>query len=227
MSQERKRGCGYRKVHGTYLVGGGVGVPCDRLPYELTCCPTCSQGIKPARGWTWVDVAKLFEGPHGSVAFNYPLASDPTPGTPCACRCPLCRTPEKLGKAGLLWIGEKFYKFPNQFIKEGVDMGFSRRIKAVPQGFKIGETWVLLAHLKALSATITTTTGEPPKTTYTPGIFYAWLPQRIEILFNESERDSAAVKAAEKRGIFPVFVPDGDKDHHGNVHDDAKQTEEE
>ena len=30
-----------------------------------------------------------------------------------------CGHPETMGKAGLLWIGEKFYKFPSQFIKEG------------------------------------------------------------------------------------------------------------
>lgn len=30
MACEPKRGCGYRKVGGIYLVGGGIGVPCDR-----------------------------------------------------------------------------------------------------------------------------------------------------------------------------------------------------
>lgn len=33
MAQESKRGCGYRKVGGTYLVGNYISVPCDRLPY--------------------------------------------------------------------------------------------------------------------------------------------------------------------------------------------------
>ena len=31
MASEPKRGCGYRKIGGTYLVGGGIGIPCDRL----------------------------------------------------------------------------------------------------------------------------------------------------------------------------------------------------
>ena len=65
MAIEQKRGCGYRKVGGLYMVGGGIGVPCDRLPYELTVCPCCSQGVKQSRGWTWIDVAKFFQGMHG------------------------------------------------------------------------------------------------------------------------------------------------------------------
>jgi hypothetical protein len=209
---ERKRGCGYRKVGGLYLMGGGIGIPCDRLPFELTVCPCCSQGVKQARGWTWIDVAKFFQGPHMEE-----------PQTLCSCGskgCPLCLKPEILGKAGLLWIGEKFYKTPSDFLKEGVALGFSRRIKAVPQGFKIGETWVLLAHAKAVPVppTVTTTFDKDPE--FKPGIFYVWLPQRLELCFKESERGSEKVQAAEKRGITAVFFPDSDVDHQGNVHDD-------
>lgn len=234
MAVEAKRGCGFRKVGGIYMVGGGIGIPCDRLPFELTVCSCCGQGIKQARGWTWVDVAKLFQGPH---------VIEKTPnGDPCECSsaCPLCRHPETMGRAGLLWVGEKFYKTPGQFVKEGVELGFSRRIKAVPQGFKIGETWVLLAHAKAvLDAEVDPellanlkdkiASGEIPqefaeqaslKSIEKPGIFYVWLPQRIEKIVLESTRNTEEIKALEKRGITPVFVPDDDKDHQGNVHED-------
>lgn len=232
MAVEAKRGCGYRKAGGLYMVGGGVGIPCDRLPFELTCCPTCSQGVKQARGWTWIDVAKFFQGPHllpigeGSVA-------PPEKLWPCYCNdfCPLCRKPEAMGKAGLLWIGEKFYKTPDKFIAEGVSLGFSRRIKAVPQGFKIGETWVMLAHAKAVSAPywspgqiavdLALAPEAPP--VFKPGIFYVWLPSRLELILNESQRNSPEAEAAEKRGITPVYVPDADADHHGNVHDDFEK----
>src|SRR5580692_11623011 len=111
---EPKRGCGYRKVGGLYLVGGGIGIPCDRLPFELTVCSCCGQGIKQARGWTWIDVAKFFQGEHKLI-----LPPVPVPGvnpilTNCKCVefCPLCKAPETMGRAGLLWIGEKFYKTP-------------------------------------------------------------------------------------------------------------------
>lgn len=53
MAIEAKRGCGFRKVGGTYLVSEGEGMPCDRLPIKLDVCPVCSHGFKRSRGWTW------------------------------------------------------------------------------------------------------------------------------------------------------------------------------
>jgi hypothetical protein len=211
MSVEAKRGCGYRKVGGLYMVGGGIGIPCDRLPFELGVCPCCSQGIKQARGWTWIDVAKLFQGYHAD----------------CACHqfCPLCTNPESMGRAGLLWIGEKFYKTPAQFIKEGIELGFSRRIKAVPQGFKVGETYVMLAHGSAIDEVVSNGLSTTHK--FKPGIFYAWLPQHLEKIMKESTRGTEEIDALAKRGITPIFVPDNDKDHQGNVHDDQEREKHE
>ena len=57
---DSKRGCGYRKVGGTYLMGPAPQAACCKLPFALTVCPTCHAGIKPTRGWTWVDAAVLF-----------------------------------------------------------------------------------------------------------------------------------------------------------------------
>jgi hypothetical protein len=227
MAVEAKRGCGYRKVGGLYMVGGGVGMPCDRLPFELSVCSCCGQGIKQARGWTWVDVAKLFQGAHSisGKVMGHVNASDggiTNVLESCGCAggfCPLCNNPESMGKAGLLWIGEKFYKTPDLFVKEGVELGFSRRIKAVPQGFKVGETWVLLAHSKAIRVRFPSNQDEQE---FAPGIFYVWLPTRLEKIVLESTRGTEEIDALEKRGITPVFVPDGDKDHQGNVHDDLE-----
>ena len=224
MSVEKKRGCGFRKVGGLYMVGGGIGIPCDRLPFELAVCSCCGQGIKQARGWTWVDVSKLFQGPHRKYQLSHIYPGAVVGSSPCTCMtgmCPLCFYPENMKKAGLLWIGEKFYKTPAQFVKEGIDLGFSRRIKAVPQGFKIGETWVLLAHAKAvIDPTYLKQDTVAPLDK--PGIFYAWRPQRLEKLVLESTRGTEEIDALEKRGIIPVFVPDNDKDHQGNVHDDLE-----
>ena len=227
MAVEQKRGCGYRKVGGLYLVGSGIGVPCDRLPFALTVCTCCGQGVKQALGFTWIDVAKFFNGPHllpvgiGSVAPPEKLWN-------CYCngsKCPLCFHPETLGKAGLLWIGEKFYKTPDLFVKEGINLGFSRRIKAIPHGFKVGETWIMLAHSKTISVTetIQTADGSQDVTSFKPGIFYVWLPQRLERIRTESERDSKDVQADAKRGIQAVYVPDDDADHQGHVHDDFER----
>jgi len=238
MSQERKRGCGFRKCGGLYLVGGSISVPCDRLPFELSVCPTCSQGIKQAMGFTWCDVPHLFQGPHVSKSehvFNETSTGPADVLCNCATAgCPLCLKPEVLGKAGLLWIGEKFYKTPAAFLAEGVKLGFSRRIKTIPHGFKIGETWVLLAHKNAIVTSVEKFLVNKPNLQgitwvddFKPGIFYVWRPDRVELIFKESERWSEKVAAAEKRGIVPVFFPDSDTDHQGNVHDDFKREQKE
>jgi hypothetical protein len=230
MAVEPKRGCGYRKVGGTYVVGGGIGVPCDRLPFLLDICPCCGEGFKQGMGWQWMDVGRLFKGPHILPT------SELLPAQLCDCAtetfCPLCAKPEVLGRAGLIWIGEKFYKTPQDFVREGVAMGFSRRIKAVPHGFEIGKTYIMLAHPKAVRVELPPSealkkvspglTRVFQREEYKPGIFYFWLPQRIEKILTESQRGSDEVAALEKRGIVPVFVPDDDPDHRGSVHDDKK-----
>ena len=237
MAVEAKRGCGYRKVGGTYLVSGGGGMPCDRLPLLLDICPTCSHGIKQTRGWTWIDVAKLVGGNHPECQDGYP--------------CPLCSHPETMGKAGLLWIGETFYKTPQDFAREGYEMGFSRRIKAIPRGFVVGETWVLLAHPKAVpTKEIDNDAAEKfmaenpllvsQMTTHEliekfsmrlhkPGVFHVWMPTRVEKLVLESQRGTPEIEALSRQGITPIFIPDDDTDHQGSVYEKlgGSPTEEE
>lgn len=136
MAVEPRRGCGFRKIGGLYFVGGGRPVFCDRLPIPLEVCPTCGHGIKQTRGYTWIDVDAFVRGVHPDCLDDFP--------------CPLCMRPDSIGRAGLLWIGERFYKTPEDFIREANELGVSRRISAVPRGFKVGETWILLAHPKAI-----------------------------------------------------------------------------
>jgi hypothetical protein len=234
MSVELKRGCGWRKAGGTYLVGGGIGVPCDRLPFELSICPCCSIGFKPSLGWTWIRPGLLFQGPHVQVissgwtkeAFlrDTKFCSEASNAS-----CWLCADPGKFERTGLLWIGGKFYPSPTAFMKEGLQMGFSRRIRAVPQGFRIGQP-IFLAHRKTIERPpIEEDFLRNPKLKRdeliisVPGIFYVWIPERIEKIFNESERSTESVQDAEKRGIVPVFVPDNDPDHHGSVYDKVEE----
>lgn len=232
MAVEKKRGCGYRKVGGTYLVSEGRSVPCDRLPIRLDVCPVCSHGFKQSRGWTWVDLAGLVGGEH-MVGDAVGLL-----GTACPCSpfCPLCKTPTQIGKAGLMWIGERFYKTPDEFMIEGRELGFSRRIKALPRNFKVGETWVMLAHSKTIRENIPADEldAENPglveggvEVRYVPGIFTLWQPTRVERICKESERDSDLVKELLEKGITPVFVPDNDPDHAGTVYDKPDEVEDE
>ena len=238
MAIEKKRGCGYRKVGGTYLVSEGEGMPCDRLPLRLDVCPVCSHGFKQARGWTWTDLAGLVGGNHTVASAHTLIATSTGPAqVPCddPSYCPLCHNVKAIGKAGLLWIGEKFYKAPEDFMREGREMGFSRRVKALPRGFKVGETWVLLAHPKSIREPVPVDEKDPEhvgpiengiEVRYVPAIFTVWSPTRVERICKESERDSEEVSKLIEQGITPVFVPDDDPDHMGTVYDKEEDPEE-
>lgn len=147
---EGERGCGRRKPGGIYLVAGKHAGPCGKLPLPLGICPCCGHGIKPSRGWTWTDPQALFmgrecrKGPGG-------LESPPDgPDSQCQA-CPLNDANlSNMASAGILWIGERYYATPEEFLREGYKMGISRRISVVPRGFKLGETWVFFAHRKAI-----------------------------------------------------------------------------
>ena len=203
---EARRGCGYRKAGGLYLVGEAFGDTCHRLPFPLHVCPTCGHGIRQSRAWTWIDGFEIF-------AFET-LCGDTSPH--CVA-CVICNPTLLLptdevkegeerpnrGKSGLIWVGEKYYRFPETFIAEANRMQISRQINAVPHGFVLGETWIFLAHVKA----IFDRTGG--KVTYTPGIFRAYRPTGIEYVVTGDETDEALEKMI-KRGITPVkVVPEG------------------
>lgn len=175
---EAERGCGYRKKGGLYLRSDGIGQECGRLPIELTVCPCCNQGIKPARGFTWIS---------GEIIKN---SKCPGLDTECAA-CPMFSVPEKVG---LLWVGGKFYPTPESFTIEANKMGVSKRIAQVPKDLVLGETWVAIAHREVKF-------GEEKK----PGIFRIFKPTRIEYVVRGNET-MQELKALEKRGIEPVKV---------------------
>lgn len=204
-AMEARRGCGFRKINGTYLVCDPGGMSCDRLPLVLDVCPTCHAGVKQSRGWTWVKPEILGGDHHGALYASHCLT------------CVVC-TPDLLGeRAGLLWIGDKFYT-PQEFVSEANKLGVSRRIAAVPRGFKIGEDWVLLAHPKAVLPKFELK-DQQEKAEAKPGIFYAFKPQRIEkILADDASADDVA--KWEKQGFTVVKLPANDKDHRGSVFDD-------
>ena len=146
MATEARRGCGYRKIGGLYLVGSGLGVACDRLPIPLEICPCCGAGIRQTRGFTWVDIAQLVGGDH--VVDVQTDMTDFTTGPTqfvgerktCACRehCPLCHNVKAMGRGGLLWIGTQFYPTIEAFEAEARLLGISRRITTLPRGFVQG-----------------------------------------------------------------------------------------
>jgi hypothetical protein len=220
MAVELRRACGYRKVGGLYLVAPGSGQQCDRLPLILGICPCCGAGIKQSRGWTWISVPHLLGGEDKGRHFG--------------CRdeswCPLCMEPEAIGKAGLLWVGEKFYGTVGAFCREADELGISKRISAVPQGFKLSETWILLAHPKAavcpvcqgdcFEAVEQKTCEQCEGQGEVAGVFRVFRPTAIEKIVTESQaQDQEAMEKLRLRGITPVVVPDDDPDHQGSAYE--------
>jgi hypothetical protein len=225
MAVEAKRGCGFRKVGGLYLVGSSSGIRCDRLPIALEICRCCGQGIKQTRGFTWVDIAGLVGGDHMVNMTPEELGPVPESGYKatarhCHCHefCPLCHNVASMGRGGLLWIGTQFYPTIEAFEAEAGLLGISRRITTVPRGFEIGKTWLLLAHSRGIIKPSGDLTAK-----YVPAIFRVWKPERLERIYTESQRGSEAVQADEKRGITPVFFPDNDRDHQGSVYDKEEE----
>jgi hypothetical protein len=215
MAVEAKRGCGYRKVGGLYLVSSAGGISCCRLPIPLTVCPCCGEGIKQARGWVWVNPTKLLPpAPCLNASGTTQLVERGMTRQLVACPG---SDPAHFGeRAGMLWVGKAFYPTAGHFTHEANTMGVSRRIKALPQGFKLGEQWVLLAHPEACAD------GE----TKIAGVFLIFKPQRLEKIVTQSMYDALPEShyglqraADEKRGITWVPVPDNDADHQGSVHD--------
>ena len=193
ISCEARRGCGYRKPSksgvGIYLVGPDTQLPCGRLPLPLTHCTCCGAGIKPSRGWTWINPRQLFglpERPCPPQRVNNKFAR---------LACGTCAAgggmPE--GQHGLLWIGEAYYPKPEDFTREAARLGLSRKLKALPRGFELGVTQVYLAHRRAI--------WNPETQEYTAGVFSTFRPVGIDLVVDDDAAPpERAVQLAEHFG---------------------------
>jgi hypothetical protein len=138
-------------------------------------------------------------------------------------------------KAGILWIGEKYYPTKQDFLHEAHTRGISRRVAQIPKELKVGETLVLLAHRKGMKVDCPECTGDKvipdgAKTEHyadedcencggegrveVPAIFAAFTPSGLEYIVNDHETPEE-LEAIEKRGCELVRVIE--------VHDRAEQ----
>ena len=211
---EAKRLCGWRKVGGLYLCGEFIGAPCDRMPFPLTTCPVCGQGIKVSRGFTQINPYRLW-GIHQDCNDNF---------RPCF----LCDPQDE--PAYIMLVGAGNYKAPGDFLDEAHQLGISKRIPFIPKDLELGRTVIYLAHPKAcdvreavalqqaMSIVEESETTQPrllesERISKELGIFCAFIPKRVEKLVWESELTDKEREKLEKRGISPVIIPDGDAAH--------------
>jgi hypothetical protein len=128
-----------------------------------------------------------------------------------------------------MWVGKKFYN-PVEFLTESEGMGVSKAIKQIPKGLVLGKTWVMLAHPQAYIDNSDDeyvqlrndwlTTGvdkvppdpEPQPPTY-PGVFFAFIPDKVEMPIYQSEATKERVQELMAKGITPVVVPDDGTAH--------------
>lgn len=194
-----RRGCGMQTPGGLYLRSEGLGRPCGKLPIPLEVCPHCGHGIKQSRTYSWIDSDFITDAPCGW------LTDASVKHCPGGCAV---NSPDVLGpKVLLIWIGEQFYPTPYDFISEServgcenVPMGVSRRVKSIPRGFKVGESWVALAHPKALVGF-----GGHGSTKFTPGIFQVWRPSFVEYVVTGEETEEELI-ALETKGFKLIRV---------------------
>lgn len=189
---------------------------------RTTVCECCGEGIRPSRAIRWASPNLLFRNkPCVSSEGLERLASD-GPLSPCE-TCQLGTDPDSgdinlgQGQHILLWIGEKFYPTPQDWLEEAGRMGVSRRITGVPKGFKVGTHWVLVAHRKAVRCDTCSGTGNLIINDKMvdchdcvghgahPGIFQMFKPTAVEYVVKGDE-DEAKLEKMRKRGITPVQV---------------------
>jgi len=199
------------------------------MPFPLSTCPVCGQGIKVSRGFTEINPLKLFDLhddyrdlPDGTIEILRRNCQDKF--RPCF----LCDPQDE--PSYIMLVGAGNYKMPQDFLEEAHRMGISKRIPFIPKGLKLGKTVVYLAHpqacevrepialQQALAIVEGSETNQPrlletEKISKGLGIFCAFIPKRVEKLVWESELTDEKREELEKRNITPIPVPDGDKDH--------------
>lgn len=192
MAVEEKRGCGYRKVGGTYLVCEGTGFSCGRIPAPIVPCPLCDHRPAFTRGLQKITPRNFL---HAAPACR--KARDPEePYGRCA-GCPFERALDA-EEAGLMWVGAAHYT-PDEFRAEAARLGVSKRVHHVPAWFKPG-MWVYLAHEQTFTdecpackghKTMVVAAGstdlfedchecQGEGTIHRPGVFFAFQPSRVE-----------------------------------------------
>jgi hypothetical protein len=181
IEQRYQRGCGFRRP-GLYLVGEGYPVPCDRLMMKIPVCPCCGETLRQLR----------------SIRVFNPFRMLGLHGESCTCdkACPACYPPEK---GGLIWVGEKFYHTPEDFIKEAHFIGVSRRIPKLPKELGVGD-WIYLVHPWGNELDL----DEPAR------IFYVFRIREVQqILTPMQAEDLEYVKEVQKKGFTPILeTPD-------------------
>lgn len=197
ISIETKRGCGYRTpgANGVslYLMGQGDFEACECLPFPLTVCPCCGGGIGFSRGFKWIQPEKLFAPDIDPKCYG-PETSNTNHDHHNHDRCAMCNPSLAGARAGLMWIGEKYYT-PAEFVSEARSAGISKKVASIPRGFEFGKDIIYLAHIKAV------VNCDDENDPFSPGVFMSFTPERVDIVIdNPDDIPARAIALKEKFG---------------------------
>ena len=228
MSQEPKRGCGFRRVGGTYLVGEGIFTPCDRLPMEIKQCPCCGRLIKVGRSLEQFNPHLYFQDHRNCEEGGF-------------VRCIVCKPAD--ANAFIQMVGVESYPTADSFLEEAHRLGISRRVnwKKIPKDFKVGESPIYLAHPYGLEITLDPAVfpvadvlpgfeddkskkkrkrniNQPrlldaARVEMKPAVFMVFVPKKVERIMWESDATDDVVEKLAKQGFTVVKIKDGDPDH--------------
>jgi hypothetical protein len=214
MAIEARRGCGFRKAGGIYIVGDGAG---EQVPWMPFCID-----YEFSRGLRWAEPVRLFR-----TANDKGEADDW----------------RSLERVGLIFTGKQYYS-THEFIAEAQRMGISRRVAQIPLDLRPGDPIALAhvaavpvvteyapAYMQrslhcvycrhvpaakgvanALAPICGQRHGSP--TDQVAGVFYLFRAKAIEVVLPESWATRPEIRrACEQRHVTIVAVPDGDRDH--------------
>jgi len=218
---EQKRGCGYRKIGGLYLVcDPGLELHCDGLPLELKACDCCGFVPPFSRNLQRIHAQYISQAEENLHVQKYPFRAGKNGkdegGEGCYCpeSCPICGTialdpdEDTMPVFGLMFVGKQGYT-PSTFIKEAFQMGVSKRIPDIPSWLKFNETWILLAHNEVPKVSLEEIksnglhTVEPE---LIQAVFYAFKPSRVEMPVWKGSLTDQQILKLEEQGITPVFL---------------------
>jgi hypothetical protein len=227
MPFESPRGCGYRKAGKLYLVGGGIPMPCDIMPLFLNPCECC--GYIPTFYRNVQMIFKKYIRDLSKAQHRVECICDPV--------CPICHTENNdQARYGLMFTSTRYYT-PESFIEEANRMGVSKAIPFIPKDLELGKTWVLCAYSKtpdiddpdfleakklweskrnSLVANANEPLEEMPEPPEKNAIFYAFMPERIEMPIWKKDATEEKLKELEDQGITPIIWDEEDPnaEHH-------------
>ena len=191
---EKKRGCGFKKPGGLYMIGANNGLaPCCKLPFPLSSCPCCGTAVKFTRGFTWIN----------TDLFCFKTAA----ATWCSGDCILNMPGQSIG---LMWVGESHYPTVRDFEREAAAIGVSKRLNVLPKGLQPG-AWVVLAHNKAVVNFNDSAPADPAAdlVTYKPGAFMVFKVEKLQYVVKPSDTEETLKRIADKNIELIEVKPEG------------------